>query len=161
MSQVIPIIIAAALAVFSSITAPILLSMRTERLHREDQARQFAHEERAALRLEGLVRRNQADTSAKLEQIHTLVNSEMTAARQNELDQTRTMLVVLQRVVATAYEKGTEPDPADLAMIKSTRARISELEQILADRLVQLRIVEKESADAEAAGIDGIKAVAL
>ena len=153
MSIVIPIIISAVLAIFTSITAPIILSMRTERLHRADQERQFAREDH----LESLMKQNARNVSAKLEQIHTLVNSEMTAARQNELDQTRAMLSVLQRVVAKAYEKGIEPEPEDLQGIKTTRARVSELESILADRLVQLRLMEKQAAEAEADGTEGLK----
>jgi hypothetical protein len=94
-------------------------------------------------RLAAETARNQ---TAKLDQIHTLVNSDMTAARQSELDQHKAMLVVLQRVVSMAYAKGTDPDPADVQAIEQTRRRIDELEAILADRLIQFRQAEADIA---------------
>jgi hypothetical protein len=87
---------------------------------------------------------DRADT--KLNQIHTLVNSDMTAARQSELDQTRAMLVVLKRVTALAALRGEHADPEDLDAIARTEKRISSLEAILADRMVQLREVEAAAA---------------
>jgi hypothetical protein len=94
----------------------------------------------------------------KLDQIHTLVNSDMTAARQSELDQTRAMLVVLKRVVATAQGKHQEPEQADLDAIASTEGRIHELEQILADRLIQFR---KAQTDIEAGAAAAAAAAAV
>jgi hypothetical protein len=77
------------------------------------------------------------ETRAQLGQIHTLVNSEMTAARQAELTQTRITLSVLKRLTLKVQDAGCEADQDDLAMIEVATARICELEAILADRAVQ------------------------
>jgi len=92
-----------------------------------------------------------ASTDGKLDAIHTLVNSDMTAARQSELDQTRVTLVMLRKVVALDHAAGREPSDADLATIETTEARIEELQAILADRLAQQQAVEAEARAARLA----------
>jgi hypothetical protein len=196
-------------AIFASITAPLILSHRTEKMHREDQLEQYRREDLVARKAEeaaailvasqkeiadkaaeaatdlaesqkriaeqaavaarllleaqqeSIARTDevarlaaiaQAEAGAKLDQldlqtkrIHTLVNSDMTAARQSELDQTRAMVIVLERVTTLAARTtGASPDPRDLAALEAARSRISDLEAILADRLAQMRIVEAE-----------------
>ncbi len=88
-------------------------------------------------------------TANKLDAIHTLVNSDMTAARQSELDQTRVTLVMLRKVVALDRAAGREPTDTDTVTIETTEARIIELEAILADRLAQQRAVEAEARAAK------------
>ncbi len=83
-------------------------------------------------------------TTSQLKQIHTLVNSDMTAARQAELDQTRLSLVLLRRMIARDVTDGRSPDPDDLAAIDLAEARITNLTAILADRLEQQRMAEAE-----------------
>lgn len=83
---------------------------------------------------------------AQARRIHTLVNSDMTAARQGELDQVRSTLIILRRVVAIARAGAGEPEPGDLEEIERLAARATELEQILADRLAAARAVEDEAA---------------
>lgn len=90
-----------------------------------------------------------AATDAKLDAIHTLVNSDMTAARQSELDQTRVTLVMLRKVVALDHAAGRESSEQDVATIETTEARIAELQAILADRLAQQQAVEAEAAAAK------------
>jgi len=85
---------------------------------------------------------------AKADTIHTLVNSEMTAARQELLDGKRLMLVALKKVIVTNRTNGVEPTPEDEKEIEETESSILKLERILADRLVQQR---KADADAKAA----------
>ena len=92
-----------------------------------------------------------AATDSQLRQIHTLVNSDMTAARQSELDQTRITLIMLRKVVALHEAAGRAPTADDLAAIETTEGRVRELEAILADRLVQMRVVEDEVRSAAAA----------
>lgn len=89
-----------------------------------------------------------AVTDGKLNQIHTLVNSDMTAARQSELDQTRAMVIILKRVLALAAARGEKPNIADVAALERTQDRVEELEQILADRLSQFRLAEDQIAEA-------------
>jgi hypothetical protein len=92
-----------------------------------------------------------ADQNAKLDQIdlqakriHTLVNSDMTAARQSELDQTRAMVVVLRRVIDLAQSRKTPPDQKDVVALEAAETRVVDLEGILADRLHQMHEVEAE-----------------
>lgn len=175
----------ALIAIFTSITAPLLLAYVNNRQQRkakledaaemraakaEDYARQdkVAREAREvaaqAEKTARLLLENQQATAAaadevarlaavnaeradvKLDQIHTLVNSQMTAARQAELDQTRAMLIVLKRVTALAALRGEHADPLDLEAIERTEKRIRELEAELAERLQRLREVEAEAA---------------
>jgi hypothetical protein len=99
-------------------------------------------------------------TNSKLDQldlqtkrIHTLVNSDMTAARQSELDQTRAMTVVLRRVISLAQNTpGAEPDERDVQALEAASLRIADLEAILADRMQQMRIVEAQAAVAAQTG---------
>jgi hypothetical protein len=190
-ASVLSLIVIAVVAVFTSITAPLILARRTERMHREDQLADYQRQDQvarvaaetavAAARQVREVASLAAEVAARLEaaqaesirrtdevarltasqavridgkldaidaqakRIHTLVNSDMTAARQSELDQTRAMAAVLRRVTSLAQERGTEPDPRDVEALIAADARVGELEQILADRLHQLRQVEDEA----------------
>jgi hypothetical protein len=85
---------------------------------------------------------DQIDLQAR--RIHTLVNSDMTAARQSELDTTRVIVAVLRRVIALARDRGIQPDPKDVDALDAAERRAVELEQILADRLSQMRQVEAD-----------------
>jgi hypothetical protein len=80
-----------------------------------------------------------------VERVHKLVNSDMTAARRDELIGARATLEALQRANVV------DPNPDDEAKIAAVADRIDELEAILADRLVQQRAVDRQQiADAEA-----------
>jgi hypothetical protein len=67
-----------------------------------------------------------AETNTKLDSIHVLVNSNLTASKQSELDATRRELLLLKAVPL--------PDEEALAATKLAEARIAELEAQLADR---------------------------
>lgn len=204
---VIVVVVSVLTAVFASITAPLILSHRTERIHREDQLEQYRREDQVARRAgeassllllqqkqtaqaaaelvrevadqaaedarklqaaqKETIRRTDevarvaaataSEASRKLDQIdaqarriHILVNSDMTAARQSELDQTRAIAVVLRRIIALAVANpAAEPEAEDIAALKRATARITELELILADRVRQMRLVEADAAAAQ------------
>jgi hypothetical protein len=118
-------------------TAALLLEAQQESIRRTDRV--AAHVASAT-----------AATEQRLAAIHTLVNSDMTAARQSELDQTRVTLVMLKKVVALDHAAGREPSEQDVATIETTEARIAELQAIVADRLAQQRAVEAEARAAQA-----------
>lgn len=67
--------------------------------------------------------------------IHILVNSDMTAARTNERDQTRLTLIALKRVQALSASLGLVIDDSENQAIAAAEIRITELDVILADRL--------------------------
>ncbi len=73
-------------------------------------------------------------TNSKLDVIHTLVNSNMTAALQAELDATVRELAMMNEVVELKKVAGHKPGPETLLAINSTAARISELKSTIADR---------------------------
>jgi hypothetical protein len=178
------------IAIFSSITAPIVLSHRTERMHREDMLEQYRREDLVAKKAEAarielansqkaiadqaakaahlllnaqresiartdevarLAAATAASTELKLDQldlqtkrIHTLVNSDMTAARQEQLDQTRVTVQILERVIALAVSKGQVPEPQDVLDLSTAKESIANLEAILADRMEQMRKVQAD-----------------
>jgi mannitol-specific phosphotransferase system IIBC component len=77
----------------------------------------------------------QEANAGTLKDIHTLVNSDMTAARTETLAAIRALLVAL-----------TATPNADPDEVVAAKARADELEAILADRLVAQRKVEAEAA---------------
>jgi hypothetical protein len=159
-SSIISLILVGVVAIFTSITAPLILSHRTERMHREDQLADYQRQDQVAREAkaaaDALLAQQVAATeaarerdvesalmlgriNAQADRIHTLVNSDMTAARQEELDQAESTIVILERVISTARAKGIQPGAEDLEALEAARTRRDRLEQILADRLHQLR----------------------
>lgn len=160
--DVVSIVVLGSIAVFTAVTAPLLLTYMTSRIRAEERRLDYERQDKIAERVAEVARvtAESADhvteklnkISNQAAQIHTLVNSDMTAARQAELDATRVVLRVLKRVVRTSLDKGVRPDQPDLDAIDDATARISELEQILADRMLQFRKAEDEIADREEEG---------
>jgi hypothetical protein len=159
-ASVISLISVAVVAIFTSITAPLILSHRTERMHRQDLLTEYKRQDEVAAAAKAaaaamLAQQQLAAEAARLrdetshallsridvqaERIHTLVNSDMTAARQEELDQAEATIVVLERVIGVAEAKKIPPEPEDLAALAAAKTRRDKLEQILADRMHQLR----------------------
>jgi hypothetical protein len=66
--------------------------------------------------------------------IHILVNSDMTAARENERDSMKVTLLALKKIRVLHEQAGVTFDPEDEEEIAKTEARILELDGILADR---------------------------
>jgi hypothetical protein len=118
-------------------TADLLLETQQESIRRTDRVAEHVASAASA-------------AEAKLDAIHTLVNSDMTAARQSELDQTRVTLVMLRKVVALDHAAGRKPSAQDVATIEATEARIAALQTILADRLAQQQAVEAGGRVAQA-----------
>ncbi len=133
---------------FSAVIAPIVQSSILYRQRRRERLEDYERQDRIAAKVDQVAdtaASNAISTNNQLKQIHTLVNSDMTAARQSELEQTRVSLALMRKLVAQDIAAGADISIEDRATIESTEARIKELEQILADRLVQLRIVEAEA----------------
>ncbi len=100
------------------------------------------------------LKKNLTTLNAQLTEIHTLVNSDMTAARQELLDQTEITLMMLRRVVEEARREGIEPDPRDVEAVSKTERRVKAMRGVLADRLAQQLVVEEQQRDARAAQDD-------
>lgn len=86
-------------------------------------------------------------TNGKLDVIHGLVNSNMTAAMQAELDARRENLALLLEVVEMKRAAGHEPNSETLLLIGAAKGKIAELEAGLSDRLKQSKEIEKIQSD--------------
>ncbi len=86
---------------------------------------------------------NNASVNMQLATIHHLVNSELTAARQAELDLTRLLVAALRRVVTFNEHAGLdttkEQDEIDLG-----EGHIKELRALLAERKVEQAKVDEQ-----------------
>lgn len=127
---IISLVGSAVLAIFASVTAPVILMNRTAAMHREDRQADWARQDAIA----AVAAAANAKTNGKLDVIHTLVNSNMTAAMQAELDAIRREIVMMREVVALNLAAGREPTVEALAAIEATQVKITTLEAQLADR---------------------------
>ena len=150
--------------------------------HREDRDAEWARQDQVALKAERATVElavsqkriaDQAETAANLaaerdakvsgqlsridaqaHRIHTLVNSDMTAARQSERDQAQAMITVLRKVITLAEERGLVPEESDVDSLQVAEQRVMDLDRILADRMQQMRAVEEEAAKPGAVELD-------
>lgn len=74
----------------------------------------------------------------KVDIIHGLVNSNMTAALESERDAVMRELATMREIVAMRSAAGTEPSVDTLSTIRVTELRILELKSALADRGVEI-----------------------
>jgi hypothetical protein len=139
-------------AVIVAVVAPALLSVLTSRQRRaervEDYARQDAVAAKTAEAARLLLAANErvaaqsaeADraTQAKLDQIHSLVDGNLTEAQEREVNAMRVMLASMREVVALSRKLGLVPAPDSLRQIESTEARIGVLEGNLARKIAQV-----------------------
>jgi hypothetical protein len=147
-------VVVALIVLFGTVTSPLFLSYLNNRQRRderrEDYARQDAVAEQAAEAARLLLESNKrvaataVITNGKLDVIHTLVNSNMTAAMQAELDRTQEVLVMLREVIALNEAAGRAASPETLARIDATERKVGELVAALNDRLTQTRIAQQQ-----------------
>ncbi len=133
-------------AVTATVVSPLILAVITNSQHRrdrkEDWRRQDEVRDQAAKAAELLIISNNSTTNIanatnrKLDIIHTLVNSNMTAAMQAELDATVREVAMMKEVIALNIAAGRSPSSESEAAIKLTQGKINELKAALKDRLV-------------------------
>jgi len=92
-------------------------------------------------------------TNVKLDVIHTLVNSSMTAAMQAELDATTRELAMMHEIVELKEAAGRKPLPVAERAITLTEGRIAELEHQLADRRVSAAKVVIQEKEVKSKGL--------
>jgi hypothetical protein len=80
--------------------------------------------------------------SAQLTQIHSLVNSNLTAAKKDELESREANLVLMHEAIEAKSAAGLPPSKAALGLIDATVIKINELKVQLADR-------ERQTVEAE------------
>ncbi len=90
------------------------------------------------------VAKTAAVTNGKLDQIHTLVNSNMTAAMKAELEATIEKLKLMRKIVARDKAENIKVLPEALEAIRSVEAKIGELTASLNDRLKQTQLADQK-----------------
>ena len=183
------LLITVAAVVFSSVTAPLLLSSHQDKLRRqekdEDYRRQDAVAAKAAevavllqaaqeattARTEEVARlaalaateteRRLSDLSAQTDQIHTLVNSSLSTALRNELNAMDAMLVTMKEINVIKVKDGLPEDPATLGIIEATENRRDQLRTELEHRDAQTALAEVELQSAKLAAEDVAKKAAV
>jgi hypothetical protein len=136
-------------AILVSVVSPAILVVLTTIIRRyekkEDYRREDAVAAKAAIAAALLVASNKkiaekveqatVSTNSKLDVIHVLVNSNMTAAMQQELDATVREHAGLLEIVDLKRKLGQEPTKVVLGTIEATSTKIAELQANLKDRL--------------------------
>jgi hypothetical protein len=144
-------IITTLIVAFGVVVGPLLLAYLTGRQRRtekiEDYKRQDAVAAQAAEAARLLLASNRQAaavaqmTNTKLDVIHTLVNSTLTAAIEAQLDATVQQLAMMRQVVALAGNGEMGPSDESLAAVES---KIAELRVSLSDRMEQTRVAEAQ-----------------
>ena len=163
-------------AIFSSIVSPLVLVSATAFIHRKERAEDFKRQDAVAAKAAAVAVKAEtaaellsaaqqvtitntedvrvaaassaADTKTQLKQIHTLVNSDKTAAMQALLDQTQLTLVGLREIVALVKKGRGKPTAATLSAIETAEEHIAQLTAELVDREHQAVAVEAEKQKA-------------
>jgi hypothetical protein len=136
---------------FASVTAPLVLALVTGRQHRRDKEQDYARQdavaaqaaEAARLLLESNEKAAEgvSETNQKLDVIHTLVNSNMTAAMESELGALTRELAMMREVIGLKEAAGRKPTPEALKEIERGRDKIAEVQAMLEDRRKQQEII--------------------
>lgn len=140
--------------VVSSIIAPSVVAVLMRKLSREEKNadaaaakivrdEDHARQDRVAREVREVKETAAIATSGingKLDVIHTLVNSSMTAAMQSEHDATVRELAMMNEVIALNRAAGRAPSKEALAALLSTDSKITELRATLAERAKQTDI---------------------
>jgi hypothetical protein len=107
--------------------------------------RQDAADAQRAVAADLLVAANER-LGGKLDVIHTLVNSNMTAAMQAEYDATVRELAMMREVVALNHAAGREASAEALGAIAATDVKVADLWATLQDRLHQTKVAEAQAS---------------
>jgi hypothetical protein len=82
------------------------------------------------------------EASAKLDQIHVLVNSSMTEAMQGELDAIERYLAMMRELIEVKRASGSEPTAAALALVTATQDKLDGLRSSMSDRMAQTEVAD-------------------
>lgn len=94
-----------------------------------------------------LVAETARETGRKLDTIHTLVNSNMTAAMQAEHDAVKRELAMMREVMELRRAGGQEPGDDTIAAIGATEAKLRDLAAALAERATAQAKVTRSGLD--------------
>lgn len=138
LSTALPLIITVTLgvilALFSSVTAPLILAHRTEKMHREDREAEYARQDEIARATATKAALATQATNSRLDIIHALVNSGLTSVMKSELAAVQRELELLCEVAELHRADGREPTPEMMASIQATEKKVADLTRTIADR---------------------------
>lgn len=164
-------IVISLLAFAGVILSPILVAWLTGKQRHQEKLQDWERQDQVATKVseaaEKLAESNKIMTASaestgrKLDVIHTLVNSNMTAALQGELNATLRELAMMQEVLALKSKSGLTPTPEALAAIQSAEKAIAELTTTLAERLSQAKLVEAQTAISQAQDAKAVTTAAI
>jgi hypothetical protein len=145
-------IIVALGAIVSPFITAFMTNRNAARIKLADYAREDAVADKAALVAKAAQEAAHAAASiatiqgAKLDQIHTLVNSNLTAAMQDQLDARHATLALLKEAVDAKHAAGLTATKETFGAIESNTAKVEELTAQLADRLKQTKEAAQQLA---------------
>jgi len=135
--------------IVTAIGAPMLLARQLNNARREEKELDWAREDevasKAAVVADTLIVSNERaarsaeQANGKLDVIHTLVNSNMTAAMEAQLVALQGQLVMMMRLAEIA-----DPTVNEAAAIKAVQGQIAELTATLRDRLAATEHAEQQ-----------------
>ena len=147
MSATLTVVLAICIAVFTSVTAPIFLARYLEHQRHEDRMEDYARQDKVAAQVEAaavqaaqaadllkanneLVAATAETTQAQLKEIHTAVNSTLTAAITETLESNKRELALMREVY-------TDPDVQQEAHMRQLSESIAEKQATITDRKTQ------------------------
>lgn len=147
----------ALIVALTSMTGPLLLARSTAKSRREEKAQDYAREDEVAARAAAVAdtlivsneraARSAEQANGKLDVIHTLVNSNMTAAMEAQLVALQGQLVMMNRLAEI-----TDPTVDEAAAIKAVQAQIAELTASLKDRLTATEVAQQQQQQQQPGG---------
>lgn len=140
------VVVAFIVAVLGPSLVAYLNGRQRHREKLEDYKRQDAVAEKlltANAKVAGQLEENNQTTNAKLDTIHTLVNSDMTAALQAQLVALENSLYLMEKNAAWEVAQGDDPSEASHSVILATKHQIQELRSNLEDRVKAQADVDK------------------
>jgi len=137
------VLAALVIATFASIVSPIVVAVLASRSKSEEWARQ---DEVARVLVAADKQKLDAQRmiDIKLETIHKLVNSNLTAALQSEYDARTAELVTLIELTDLKKAQGKQPTAATIDRIAATKAKLTELRITLDARATEQRIIDMQ-----------------
>jgi hypothetical protein len=142
-----------AVAEKAAMAAQLLLQAQRDTITRTDEVARIAAEADAR------VRAQLTAIMVQGKEIHILVNSDMTAARTAERDSLRLLVLSLKNGYDLSVKLGLTLSGSEQDTIVAFEKRITELDQILADRHAAQLSVEAEAATTKAAAMKAASVV--
>ena len=116
---------------------PVALSAATHLLQRREKLQDYARQDEVAARVNEVAETAASGlktTISKIDSIHTLVNSQMTALMESELAVTQRLLPVVRELMGLKAAAGHHPSPEALGEISAIESKIAELKAKISDR---------------------------